>query len=106
MKGTSFILYSNLNKSQHAADRAHKNDQHKQRAQILYHEAKHLLSAERMSSELNFLLYKGNAHIPDHKQAGEKSCYWHHDGVGQKVKEIQELHSKDGNTAKRSIAEG
>ena len=97
-------LHSDLNKSQHAADGADKYYQYKQRAQILYHESKHLLSAERMSSKFNFLFQKSNAHISDHKQTGEKSCYWHHNGVGQKVKEIQKLHAKDCNTAKWSVS--
>ena len=51
----------------------------------------------------------GNFLSSDHKDYQHTGCkggYWHHDGIGQEIKEIQKTHAKNLYTGKRAIPKG
>ena len=80
------------------------DDNCKDRAKVPDHKTEDMFSAERLSVLSYFFLQFVDSDDSGYKQTGCHGRYWHHDGVCQEIKEIQELHSDDGDTGKWTIS--
>ena len=92
---TAISLHGNPSKRVcHGTDQY--NDR-KYRAQVLDHDLEYSLSVELPFPVKHLFLNPFHAYDSGYQKTGRNGRDRHHDGVCQKIEEIQELHSNDGN---------
>ena len=83
------------------------SDNHDQedRAQPADHEPEHIRKPERRSVQPYFLFDRVRSDRARDQEADEYGGYRHHQGVRQKIKEIQKLHADDLHLAEIAVTE-
>ena len=93
------------NQAQYIRDGAEQDDDDKHRADIFDHKDKDTSSAEDMSVHENLIHYALDSHAPCYIEADAQGRDGHHHGIGQEIKEIQELHADDRDVGERSVTQ-
>ena len=101
----SFFLRLHRDPPKRIRHGAHKNDRGKDRAEVFDHELEDDFPLEQVAALGNFVLDLFHTDDSRYEQAGRDRRDRHHDGVGQKIEEIKELHSDHGNVRQRTISE-
>ena len=63
------------------------------------------LAAEGLAVQRDLFLDVLHTDDPGHQQAGGDGCNGHHDGVGEEIEEVEELHPKDRELGQRAVAQ-
>ena len=86
-------------------DGADEDNRREDRTQEADHGAEHPLPAEGAAVQGDFLGDAVHAGDPGDQDAAGDGRDGHHDGVGQEIEKVQELHPDDGNACQRAVAQ-
>ena len=103
MDGAALLLHGDQSEGVgHGAD---EDDCGEERAEEADHGVEDLFPAERGLAEQDLLFDAAHACDPRDEQADRNGRDGHHDGICQKIKEIQQLHADDLHARQRPVAE-
>ena len=85
--------------------RADKDDGRKDGTEILYHKVEDASAAEGLAVQRDLLFDLLHTDDSGHQQAGGDGRNGHHDGVGEEVEEVEELHPEDREPGQRAVTQ-